>query len=264
MWSWNSMLVTHDTSERTYIYEMGHGIGNKFYGNGREGYRLHFVIAGSGVYNGTRVCAGQFFLSFPTKQEEYTPDPDDPWEYFWFSILGSDAERLLTSCGVHTPIGTIRNFDKVLHFYRHIYLNDFQEITTQQYAQACLHLLLSYIRTENTQNQVSVVDYHVNRARLFIDAHFDCNISMSDIANFVNIDERYLYNIFKQKIGMAPKQYLVSKRFRTACDLLEHTDLSIAAVGTAVGFSNALYFSSFFKKQSGISPSQYRKKSRHI
>lgn len=257
-WSWNSMLVLHDPKDRVCVFEMGYGTGNSFTGADRNGYRLHFVVAGAGSYNGTPIRAGQFFLSFPMKPEHYYPDSEDPWEYFWFSILGPDVPLLLETAGIHREIGTIRNFDQVLRFYRQVLLPDFRNVATQQYGMAVLNLLLSYVQSDSPAEKSSVVDVHVHRACSFIDARYHENISMSDISEFVHLDERYLYNIFKQKIGVSPKQYLCEKRYRAACNLLRRTKLSIADVAVSVGFANSFYFSSFFKSRSGLSPSQYR------
>ena len=47
---------------------------------------------------------------------------------------------------------------------------------------------------------------------------------------------------------------------RTAKNLLENTSFNISEISRAIGYENPLYFSRIFKKQSGLSPSEYRKK----
>ena len=54
-------------------------------------------------------------------------------------------------------------------------------------------------------------------------------------------------------------QYIVSLRIANAQMLLETTSYSITEIGNIVGYDNPLYFSRIFRKQKGVSPSEYRK-----
>ena len=65
-------------------------------------------------------------------------------------------------------------------------------------------------------------------------------------------------HLFKETVGQSPHMYLVERRLEKAKDLLIHTHYTIAAVGRAVGFADQNYFSRFFKKQTGVSPTAYR------
>ena len=64
---------------------------------------------------------------------------------------------------------------------------------------------------------------------------------------------------FKQYTKTTPMQYLVERRITNAQVLLETTSYSIAEIGSIVGYENSMYFSRIFKKQKGVSPSEYRK-----
>ena len=63
---------------------------------------------------------------------------------------------------------------------------------------------------------------------------------------------------FEKVIEKSPKEYLTGFRIRQACNLLEHSDLSITAIANSVGFENNLYFSKAFHKAKGMSPKNYR------
>ena len=64
---------------------------------------------------------------------------------------------------------------------------------------------------------------------------------------------------FKQLIGTTPMQYILSIRITNAQTLLETTDYNIAEISQIIGYDNPLYFSRIFKKQKGMSPSDYGK-----
>ena len=65
---------------------------------------------------------------------------------------------------------------------------------------------------------------------------------------------------FKKYTGMTPMQFIVSLRVNNAQILLEQTNYSIYEIAKIVGYDDQLYFSRLFRKQKGVSPSQYRKR----
>ena len=64
---------------------------------------------------------------------------------------------------------------------------------------------------------------------------------------------------FKQVTMKSPMQYILSIRINNAVSLLETTDYNVTEISAIVGYENPLYFSRIFKKQKGVSPSEYRK-----
>lgn len=58
---------------------------------------------------------------------------------------------------------------------------------------------------------------------------------------------------------MSPMQYILMNRINNAVSLLETTDYNVNEISTIVGYENPLYFSRLFKKQKGVSPTEYRK-----
>ena len=68
---------------------------------------------------------------------------------------------------------------------------------------------------------------------------------------------RFMY-LFRERFGMAPKEYQTNLRIGNAKTLLITTRLPISEVGAMSGYSDPLYFSRVFKKHTGQSPKQYR------
>ena len=64
---------------------------------------------------------------------------------------------------------------------------------------------------------------------------------------------------FKLSTGMTPSKYIILLRIQKAKAMLSNTDLPIRDIASACGFEDEYYFSNFFKKQIGISPTAFRK-----
>ena len=74
------------------------------------------------------------------------------------------------------------------------------------------------------------------------------------------MNKYYLVHAFKNYKGVSPINYLITRRIQEAKLLLETSNFSIAKIAQAIGFSSQSYFSQVFRKETGLSPIQYRKK----
>ena len=102
---------------------------------------------------------------------------------------------------------------------------------------------------------------HVLRAVQFIRENYVKDISVSDIAERVNISEGHLRRLFKQELDMSVIDYLTDYRLQRAKLLLKDPDVSFAQVWAETGFSSAQYFGYVFKKKEGVSPREYARSS---
>jgi AraC-like DNA-binding protein len=84
------------------------------------------------------------------------------------------------------------------------------------------------------------------------------SLSLTDLATFASVTPEHLIHQFNQVVQAPPMQYLQKLRIGRAKELLAETDASIQEIASQVGFEDPLYFSRRFKKEEGISPSQYR------
>ena len=84
------------------------------------------------------------------------------------------------------------------------------------------------------------------------------NLTLEDIARRTNISVSYMKILFKTYAGIAPKSYYNMLRIQIATELLNKGN-SVTEVSLAMNFSSPNYFSLFFKRETGCSPSrQYR------
>ncbi|OMF65107.1 hypothetical protein BK141_12080 [Paenibacillus sp. FSL R5-0765] len=97
----------------------------------------------------------------------------------------------------------------------------------------------------------------VERTMLYIDTHYRSDISLENCADEEQMTPYALSKAFKQVSGINFIDYLTRVRMDAAKQLLRETTMKINDVSAAVGYQHS-YFNRIFKKQEGVTPSQYR------
>ncbi|HHY57131.1 MAG TPA: substrate-binding domain-containing protein [Chloroflexi bacterium] len=92
----------------------------------------------------------------------------------------------------------------------------------------------------------------------YIVDNYATHFTREQIAGALGVTPTYVSRVFRQQSGMALWDYVNSYRVARACELLEHSDLTVTEVAFAVGFNDPAYFSRVFRKQTGKSPAAYR------
>lgn len=96
--------------------------------------------------------------------------------------------------------------------------------------------------------------------RAYIDGHYREPISLQLIAERFFIHPNYFSKRFKEKVGISFIDYLTAIRMKQAVALLRDGELKVHQIAERVGFEDAAYFSSVFRKTYGTTPKQYREK----
>lgn len=96
----------------------------------------------------------------------------------------------------------------------------------------------------------------------YIGEHYSSPICLSELAELVNMNEQYFCRYFKKNIGKTITEYINVIRVEKAATALAETEDKIIDIASACGFDNTGYFIRRFKKEKGMTPSEYRKKSK--
>jgi AraC family transcriptional regulator len=96
------------------------------------------------------------------------------------------------------------------------------------------------------------------QAMEYIDVHLGEDLSLSAIANNLNMSQYYFCRLFKRSTGISPHQYLIQQRIERAKQLLKRPELTVTAVALQCGFSGQSHFAKHFRKQTGLTPQQFR------
>jgi AraC family transcriptional regulator len=92
----------------------------------------------------------------------------------------------------------------------------------------------------------------------YIEAHLDQQTHLSDLAQTALMSPFYFARLFKNSMGVSPHQYVTMRRIERSKELLRRSDISIFEVGVRVGYLDPKHFRVLFRREVGISPSEFR------
>lgn len=123
------------------------------------------------------------------------------------------------------------------------------------------NMLLSILNIYDKQIVSDIELYNkYDRVYQYINDNLYADTSVSQICSYAGFSQTYLGQKFKSDTGQTIKTYLTISLIEKIKYMLQCTRMSISEISETLHFSSEFYFSHFFKKSAGITPSEYRKK----
>jgi AraC family transcriptional regulator len=139
------------------------------------------------------------------------------------------------------------------------------------YGDSLANVLAVYLLNRYTVRRVKPIKHRRGLARHrlrrvldHIDGHLAEDLSLSQLSSVVDMSEHYFVELFKTSTGSSPHQYVLQRRIDRAKQLLldRHAKYSVIETGLETGFRNPSHFACVFRRLVGVSPSQFRTRSR--
>ncbi len=130
----------------------------------------------------------------------------------------------------------------------------------EAFAMNALEACLLWCDTQNPLSEPSPMDVRVRAAMEFLTRHLAEPVTSDAVAAACGLSVSRLAHLFRAQVGLTPQQFLEGQRMDRARRLLELTPRPVGAVAAEVGYENPFYFTLRFKRATGLSPRDYRKK----
>lgn len=119
----------------------------------------------------------------------------------------------------------------------------------------------SYLSTSSSIKEYNEKDgKRMNDVFQFTMSNYNRAISLDEVAAIANMSPNAFCRFFKQRTRKTYINFLNEVRIGNACQLLQREDLTIAQICYNSGFNNLSHFNRYFKRVTGMSPSEYMKK----
>ena len=218
----------------------------------RDHWVLHFIVSGKGIFvkdgKTYTVGAGNLFVIAPFEETYYEADKDDPWYYIWIDFFyDGDLSDVLNSPVIYMP-GARKYFEDIK-------CAEGMAGGKQAHLAGCLWNFISSLFEKKKEK----FD-HIRSAVSYINSNYMLDITVSSVAEYLNLDRTYFSTLFKKRMGISPKQYINDVRLNYAVLFMTEHGVSPSKVAENVGFCDVYYFTKVFKARFGCPPREYIKK----
>ena len=162
-----------------------------------------------------------------------------------------DAEDFDRLCSAFLRLGAcyINSMDKTLCDLKvNSLLYDILYRIQKRYAPGVL------LPTKHEDNQT------VLKAKEYMDENFCGRCSLSEIAEHIHISPNYLHTLFSEQTGISPFTYVIERRVELAKRMILAGNNTLLEIALETGFSSQSHFNKIFKKKTGYTPAEYRRK----
>ncbi len=230
-------------------------------------YQIIYVTRGGGVFNSVSagklsVKAGDIFMLFPGEWHVYNPNEKTGWATYWIGFRGQYPDYLNDKGFFQktAPVYRIGLHEMLVSLFRQEieYYKTGSPAPQQVLAGVAINLLAHVYALNQDNKYIDEAVQIINKAKIMIRENIYRNLSLEEVAASLNISYSLFRSLFKQHTGMAPGQYQKQLRIQKAKELLITTTKTVKEVSIMLNFESGYYFSTFFKQQTGITPSAFR------
>ena len=100
----------------------------------------------------------------------------------------------------------------------------------------------------------------VGEALSHLERNIHNEVNLEELASIANMSPRSFLRVFRSATGNSPLAWMLGQRINRACMLLRNTDKPNTEIAFDIGFNDSNYFTRQFKKSTGFSPREYRKR----
>ncbi|MBQ8231461.1 MAG: helix-turn-helix domain-containing protein [Lachnospiraceae bacterium] len=189
----------------------------------------------------------------------------DEKERIFAAFINRDMEEIrITVLAVILAIGNV--FDKDNDSFSEIFgqqNNYIEKVGRIEGAKSIKLWLTNYcawiLNYSAAKVKVSETDMIVRAKRYIADHCEDAELSLTEVAEYVGLNEKYFTNRFTKETGETFSSYLTALRMQKARELLKTTTFKIYEISEMAGYRNVEHFNRVFKKINGVTPAQFRK-----
>jgi AraC family transcriptional regulator len=225
--------------------------------------RLRLTRGRRTIFDGI-MPAGTLYVSAPSKQ--LSAQFDAPFDFLHFHVSASyfhvqrSTTQLVSTEHLNDLVLLRNSFAEQLAKA----LTDHGDTTDRKFARCIGQTLTMHVaRLEFPRTKVNALPkWRFRRVEEYVKAHFGRCISLSDLAKIAGLSRMHFAAQFRAATGYRPREYLLHQRIGHAKSLLSNTDMRLAEVALAVGFSTQAHFSTVFKRITGETPARWRSASK--
>lgn len=231
-----------------------------------ETFQVLLITQGTGwletrEFGRKKIVSGMVFLLLPGVWHRYRPNPKTGWKESWIEIQGPALDQILhqhpniTSPMIRREGETleIEALSQTIH-----QLSRNEESTRPELSAEAFRCLALLAKGDRSQQKGSYLREAIFKSEQYLASHYAEPLDMQQLASLLGLSYSNFRRSFLHQTGLSPWQFLLQIRLLKAKRLLAMNQSKLDDVAAQTGFSSGFHLSALFKKNFGLSPSQWR------
>ena len=233
--------------------------------SGWQCYQLIYTNAGSAVVNLENriynLTPGSLFLLDCRPHHYFYANDPEGWDYSFIHFDGGNSGyfySLMENALLYENMSASRAyriFERILFASRGD-SEDFEILFHVWMTELLMSLYLENARVGAHRN----APRWIAEVQTYIEEHSAENLQVRELARMSFLSPGRFAHLFTEIVGVSPIEYQHRIRIRKAMDLLENTREALSDVGSRIGYHSAAGFYAVFRRMTGMTPGEYRKK----
>ncbi|BFH65699.1 AraC family transcriptional regulator [Paenibacillus azoreducens] len=209
-----------------------------------------------------RVKPGSGMFLYPDEEHAYY-SMEKPWEVYWITFMGRDAESLAHLAGINASgVYTVQSQELILnHMKNALSLTCSDKPLAGLECSKLAYMFLIDLMTDRMHASSTDQGYlRLQPVFDYMENHYQRDITLQELAEQLRVSTQHLCLLFRKILNKRPMEYLNQLRIQKSKErLLECPDARIGEIAGHVGFTTPGYFSTLFKRMEGMTPEAFRK-----
>lgn len=212
-------------------------------------------------HNRGTVRAGQVLLLDCNSPHEYAAQGKCSFTFVHFDGAQSKAlyEEIERSGGNQFAVPSVSAMHETIGEMINAMQQD-RRINEATASAALYGMLMQLMEHAGASSAGTVGNTLVDRSIDYIQSHLHEHLTVDAVASHAGYSTSYFSHLFSDETGMSPYQFIVKSRVEMAQQLLQTTQMTVQDVAFQTGFNSTANFCYTFRRLSGVSPQEYRKR----
>lgn len=234
-----------------------------------DSFNLHVVISEKGYLKSNNdvhmLQQGDSFLYFPSEEQYYYSDKENPWEVVWVHFRGSYLKEFFIEKGFHlSNVWTLKLWNNIkIAIITLLEEAENSGILHQSTLSTLTYGIISEFLSQAETLNVNKGDIY-NKIVSILPQMRELSSKPFELkywADELNISTFYFCKMFKKTTGMSPTNFIMLCRLQKSKQLLmEKREWTVKRIALECGYPSISYFGKIFLENEGLTPAEYRKR----
>ncbi len=239
--------------------------------NGRilPSFAILYITKGEGIFETEdfkrkTIKEGTIIFLYPNVWHRYRPNKNTGWKEYWICFNGEQPRKLLEKNILqrNKPVIEIGLNETIINLFTQIleFLEN-ERIGFRELMASLTYQMIAQIKSTERRRQFGgkEIEKVILKAKIYLAENISGQVNFKKLADELDVGYSWFRKMFQHYTQMPPSQYFQLLKLNKAKTLLIGTVMHIGEISDALGFESQFYFSKFFKKRTGVSPSVWRK-----